>query len=432
MKIRAITIGQIIPFLLKDETIEGFMEQKLELFSQFNEDLIENFKDINLEVQTKRLCSQPLFDYDDKSFYEKNLGETLLELYNHIGILQKMIKKHQIDYFASCTMLADHIIDRFGPFERLFLNEVPKFLKEYDNFFTSLPVASTERGINFSALKSGAKIIKELSKPDPFNNLQFCVSSNIDPSSNTPFFPASYHFADNPKFSLALEMADEVVNVFDTVNDFMEAKEKLTKRFNDIYDVLTNISESVGKKYGLEFGGLDFSPAPYPAPEKSIGAAIEKLGFEYFGSYGNLLGISLIKSCIPKHREKVIGFSGFMQPVLEDYVIGQRLSENKFNLDTLFLFSTICGTGLDCVPLPGDVSIKELFYILLDLCTISISLNKPLTARLLPMPGKKVGDDIEFDFEYFVKSSKVINIKRLSNLTGNDLFERNEKYFKFT
>lgn len=432
MKIRAITIGQIVPFLLKDETFEDFMGEKLKLFSNFNAELIENFEDIHLEVQTKRICSQPLFDYDDKSFYEKNLGEALMELYDQLGILQRMIKRYNFDYFASCTMLADHILEQFGPFERLFLNEIPLFIKDYDNFFTSLPVASTEKGINFSAIKSGAKIIKELSKSDPFNNLRFCISSNVDPNENTPYFPASYHFSDNPKFSLALEMADEVVKVFDNIKSLTEAKDKLQTRFNDIYDVVTSIAESVGKKYDIEFGGIDFSTAPYPTPEKSIGTAIEKLGFEYFGSYGNLLGISLIKSCIPRNKRKIIGFSGFMQPVLEDFTIGQRLAENKFNLDTLLLFSTICGTGLDCVPLPGDISVKELFYILVDLCAISITQNKPLTARLMPIPGKKAGDDVEFDFEYFVPKTKVISIKRLSKLVKNDLFERNEKYFKLT
>ncbi|KKK95018.1 hypothetical protein LCGC14_2677030, partial [marine sediment metagenome] len=126
--------------------------------------------------------------------------------------LQKMFTDYNIDYFACCMMLA-HQIHEFGIFEKLLLNEVPLFIKNNKKFFTSLPVASTKTGISISALKSGAKIIKNLSEPDPFNNLQFCVSSNVEP--NVPFFPAAYHFSEKPVFSIALEMADEVIQVID-------------------------------------------------------------------------------------------------------------------------------------------------------------------------------------------------------------------------
>ena len=90
----------------------------------------------------------------------------------------------------------------------------------------------------------------------------------------------------------------------------------------------------------------------------------------------------------------------------------------------------MCGTGLDCVPLTGDITEQELFYILLDICTISLRLNKPLTARLMPIPGKEAGDDVEFDFEYFAPS-KIMNIRRLAGVNKNDIFHSKEKSFKF-
>ena len=119
-----------------------------------------------------------------------------------------------------------------------------------------------------------------------------------------------------------------------------------------------------------------------------------------------------------------------MQPVLEDFTLSKRLSENKYNLDSLLLYSTMCGTGLDVVPLPGDITEKELFYILLDLCTLSVTLNKPLTARLMPIPGKTSGDDVEFDFEYFAPS-KIIEFSRLTSDNKNDLYHREQKNLKF-
>ena len=426
MKIRAITIGQKIPYLTDNKYLEDYLDEKLTFLSLINEKLLEQFNSLNIEVQTKRLCSQPILSYD-KQLYEKNLNETLVEFHEQINLVERLITKYNIDYFASCGVLADYQIHKYGVYEKLFLNEIPSFIKQSEKFFTSLQVASVDNGINFSALKSGAKIIKSLSYPDPFSNLKFCISSNVSP--DTPFFPAAYHLSENPCFMLALEMANEVVEVFEQSKTLTDAQNNLKTRFNEIYDLLVPVSEEIAKQSGIEFHGIDLSPAPYPIEEKSIGTAFERSGFEYFGSYGSLLVIGMIKNAIPK-REKVIGFSGFMPSVLEDSSIAKSLSDGNFNLDSLLLYSTICGTGLDCVPLPGDITEQELFYILLDLCTISLRLNKPLTARLMPIPGKSTGDPVEFDFEYFAPS-KVMAIRRISGNKQDDIFTKKEKYFNF-
>ncbi|MFW9880281.1 MAG: DUF711 family protein [Candidatus Thorarchaeota archaeon] len=427
MRIRAITIGQIIPFLYKNETILSFLQKKFGNFSAFLNEFSDRLKDINIEIDSRRFCSQPLFSFDNKLFYEKNLKETLVDINNQIAFLQNVFKDYGIDYFACAMMRADQI-QELGIFEKLLLNEVPQFIQNKRNFFTSLPVASTEKGINLAALKSGAKIIKDLSDPDPFNNLQFCISANV--GSNVPFFPAAYHLSEKPAFSLALEMADEVIHVFEESDTLKDAQLNLVAKFNEIYDNLTKIAEKVARNYDIEFKGIDFSPAPYPTIDKSIGTAIEKLGIEYFGANGTLTAVALIKNSIPINKEKVIGFSGFMQPVLEDFMLSKRLSENKFNLDSLILYSTLCGAGLDVVPLPGDITEREIFYILLDICTISVTLNKPLTCRLMPIPGKNSGDDVEFDFEYFAPT-KIIDFRRLVEDNKDDLFNRNEKSLKF-
>ncbi|MCK4285936.1 MAG: DUF711 family protein [Candidatus Lokiarchaeota archaeon] len=427
MRIRAIAIGQIVPFLFKNESILSFMQENLENFSNLNKELINAFEEIGIPVQTKRFCSQPIFSYENKLFYEKNLKDTLVDIEDQLKFLQDMFKDYQFDYFACAMMLADKI-QELGIFEKLLLDEVPQFIKNTDIFFTSLPVASTREGINISALKSGAKIIKQLSDPDPFKNLNFCVSANVGP--NFPFFPAAYHFSDKPAFSLALEMADEVINAIEKSNSIKDAQFNLLSRFNQIYDDITKICEKISRSFNVEFKGIDYSPAPFPEIDKSIGTAIEKLGIEYFGAHGTLTGVALIKNAIPVNKEKVVGFSGFFQPVLEDYILSKRLSEGRFNLDSLLLYSTMCGAGLDVIPLPGDITEQELFYILLDMCTLSVRLNKPLTCRLMPIPGRSVGDTVEFDFEYFA-SSKIIDFRRLTGENKNDLFHRNEKFLKF-
>jgi len=426
MKIRAITIGQKIPYLTDNKVLESSLEQSLQKFAPLNNSLIDKFRQLDIEVQTKRMCSQPILSYNEQVF-DQNLNNALVNIHDQLAIIENLITKYEIDYFSSCAVLADLQMTKYGIYESLFLNEVPAFIKRKEKFFSSLHVASNENGINLSALKSGAKIIKKLSDPDPFDNLRFCVSTNVKP--DTPFFPAAYHILETPSFSIALEMADEVVGVFEDSKSFVEVQTALKAKFEEIYQKIVPICEIIGKEHNISFHGIDMSPAPYPKIKQSIGTAIENLDFEYFGAPGSLIAVAMIKNAIPI-KEKTIGFSGFMPSVLEDYSISKSLSENHFNLDTLLLYATMCGTGLDCVPLPGDITVKELFYILLDLCTISLRLEKPLTARLMPIPGKSAGDDVNFDFEYFAPS-KVMNIRRLTKETEKDLFSSKQKSFKF-
>ena len=98
-----------------------------------------------------------------------------------------------------------------------------------------------------------------------------------------------------------------------------------------------------------------------------------------------------------------------MLPVLEDYGLAKRNIERTYNITDLLLYSAVCGTGLDTIPLPGNVSEKKLYALLLDIASLSIKLNKPLSARLMPIPDKKTGEMTGYKFDYFV-NSKIMDI----------------------
>jgi uncharacterized protein (UPF0210 family) len=101
-----------------------------------------------------------------------------------------------------------------------------------------------------------------------------------------------------------------------------------------------------------------------------------------------------------------------MLPVLEDAVLAQRAAEGRFSVHDLLLYSSVCGTGLDTIPIPGNTSPEEMAAIFLDMAAMALALNKPLTARLMPIPGLAVGQKVSFDFEYFA-SSRVLPVKNL-------------------
>jgi hypothetical protein len=154
----------------------------------------------------------------------------------------------------------------------------------------------------------------------------------------------------------------------------------------------------------VKFNGIDFSLAPFPDDAHSLGHAVEKMGVPKIGLHGSLAAAALLTEAVERADFPHTGFSGFMQPVLEDSVLAQRAAEGTLTIKDALLYSAVCGTGLDTIPLPGDTTADQITPLLLDLCAMSLRLDKPLTARLMPVPGKIVGDATHFDFGFFANS----------------------------
>ena len=113
-----------------------------------------------------------------------------------------------------------------------------------------------------------------------------------------------------------------------------------------------------------------------------------------------------------------------MQPVLEDSVLAQRAADGILTIEDLLLYSAVCGTGLDTIPLPGDTTAEQIAPLLLDLSALALRLDKPLTTRLMPVPGKKAGEPTSFDFGFFA-NSKVMALNSMplnSPLAGDETF----------
>jgi uncharacterized protein (UPF0210 family) len=122
------------------------------------------------------------------------------------------------------------------------------------------------------------------------------------------------------------------------------------------------------------------------------------------GLHGSLAAAAILADAMDRAQFRRVGFCGLMLPMLEDAVLAQRAAEGTLGVRDLLLYSAVCGTGLDTVPLPGDTTADEIYPLLLDLACLAQRLDKPLTARLMPIPGKKAGDPTGFDFAYFANS----------------------------
>ena len=251
---------------------------------------------------------------------------------------------------------------------------------------------------------------------DGFGNLRFAAIANVAP--HVPFFPAAFHDRQpGAAYGLALECADVVESAF-TGATLIDARTRLVDGLSAAVNRVATVARGIVEEHPeARFAGVDFSPAPFPAPGSSIGGAFEALGLRAFGGPGTTFVASFLTECLNDVARRTgmvgqtaagsfrpTGFSGLMMPVLEDATLAVRAAEGHLSVERLLLASTVCGLGLDTVPLPGDIDGATLGAVILDMATLAVRLDKPLTARLFPVPGKRAGDRVSWDFPYFAPS----------------------------
>lgn len=283
--------------------------------------------------------------------------------------------------------------------------EIPDAIAATQGVFFSATVASPTTGVDADGVRNAASLIVRVSRSvaNGFGNLRLAALCNCAPWS--PFFPVAYHGGGAARFAVATEAASLAVQALSQARSAQQAEAELRAAVQSHASRITETARALSQELGMGFAGIDFSLAPYPTPERSIAQAIEALTGDRFGARGTLFAAALLTRAVQSADFPKTGFCGLFLPVLEDAVLAQRSRERAYSLDNLLLYSAVCGAGLDTVPLPGDTTQDELAAILWDLAALSTRLGKPLTARLMPIPGKRAGDITEFDFEYFANAA---------------------------
>ena len=287
---------------------------------------------------------------------------------------------------------------------------IPDILKATQNVFASAIIADRKSGIILPAIRSCAKIMHEnaLIEPHGFGNLYFAALANVPPGA--PFFPAAYHQGKTMAFALAIEGADVAVDALQTAGGLQEASDKLIAAIERHTGIMTKTGNTLEKSGHAKFLGIDFSLAPFPDAGTSLGTAMEALGLPAVGLHGSLMASAFFTDAIGKARFPKTGFNGLMLPLLEDAILAQRAKEGILSVKDLLMYSAVCGTGLDTIPIPGDTTTGQIEAVLLDLSALALRLDKPLTARLMPIPGKHAGEETTFDFPFFA-NSRVLDIQ---------------------
>ena len=331
------------------------------------------------EVQTIRITTQPFPEYTQGMSKQAALA--------FFHDLDALAKQESVSISIGPALMNE----KDDPGQADLLEEI---LGQSSNLYGSVVVAGSD-GVHWEGVRAAARIIKYLEDHGDkgLGNFRFAALANVQ--AYTPFYPASYHQGLGHQFAIALESANVVAAAMAVQRDAEVTRQVLVTELGRYARSVEDIASKIDQDTGWTYMGLDLSPAPMKYA--SIASAAAGFTGGRFGTSGTLTAVGTITSALRDISVKKVGYSGVMMPVLEDTRLAQLWGEGALTMDQLLAYSAVCGTGLDTIPLPGDVTTQQLERIIGDVATLSVKLSKPLSARLLPVSGAKPGDQTTFD-----------------------------------
>jgi len=330
--------------------------------------------------------------------------ETLVEV---AKTLDRAAEKVQVDLIGGFSALVHGGMTASG---RTLLETLPEVLSTTDRVCASANVASSKAGINMDAIALLGKIILEIAEAtadrDGFGAAKLVIFANAP--ENNPFMAGAFLGEGQPDVVIHIGVSGPGV--------VKRALERLHEshpdcQLNDIAEEIkstafrvTRVGELVGRevaaRLGVAFGIVDLSLAPTPKVGDSVGEILQLMGIEKIGSPGSTAALALMNDAVKKGgmfaSSSVGGLSGAFIPVMEDAALADAAESGHLTLEKLEAMTSVCSVGLDMIPLPGDIDAATLSAIIADEMAIGVFNNKTTATRLIPIPGKKVGELVSF------------------------------------
>jgi uncharacterized protein (UPF0210 family) len=291
--------------------------------------------------------------------------------------------------------------------ERDFLDSIPEALASTRRLCSSLNVATTRAGINMDAVAHVGRIIKDAAERTRDQNgiacAKFvCFANAVD---DNPFMAGAFHGVGEPEAVINVGVSGPgVVNHAVRHADKNMQLQDLAETIKKLSFKLARAGELIGReaarRLGLPFGIIDLSLAPTPVPGDSVANIIEAMGFERAGTHGTTAALALLTDAVKKGGAmasgSVGGMSGAFIPVSEDAGMIEAASIGALSLDKLEAWTSVCSVGIDMVSVPGTTSAETISAIIADEMAIGVMNNKTTAVRIIPVPGRKVGEMVEF------------------------------------
>ncbi len=386
-----------------------------------------------------RDCSHPDIDIFNENIYEKitvnakDLVRTTEEIQNLYGIpiINKRISVTPIAIVAESCKTSDFVsvartmdkaakeagVDFIGGFSALvhkgatkgdlkLINSIPEALASTEKVCSSVNVATTKAGINMDAVGMMGDVIKKTARltadRDGIGCAKLVVFANA-PEDN-PFMAGAFHGIGEPECVINVGVSGPgVVNAalreLENPN-LTEISETIKKTAFKITRMGEMVGREVSRRLGVEFGILDLSLAPTPEIGDSVAAILEAMGLERCGTHGTTAALALLNDAVKKGgamaSSSVGGLSGAFIPVSEDAGMIEAVNVGALSLEKLEAMTCVCSVGLDMIAVPGDTPACTLSAIIADEMAIGMINKKTTAVRIIPAPGKKVGDSVEF------------------------------------
>ena len=290
--------------------------------------------------------------------------------------------------------------------DRRLIESIPEALASTAFLCSSVNVASTRAGIDMDAVALLGQAIKktaELTKDnDGLGCAKFVAFANA--VEDNPFMAGAFHGPGEGDAAISVGVSGPgvVKSALEDVRDepFDVVAETVKRTAFRITRIGQLVAREASRRLGVPFGIVDLSLAPTPAVGDSVAEILEEMGLEVCGTHGTTAALALLNDAVKKGgvmaSSHVGGLSGAFIPVSEDIGMIRAAEKGALTLDKLEAMTCVCSVGLDMIAVPGDTSAETISAIIADEAAIGVINNKTTAVRIIPAPGKKVGDSVEF------------------------------------
>ena len=306
------------------------------------------------------------------------------------------------------------------------INSIPETLAQTELVCSSVNVATTRAGINMDAVALMGRIIKRTAeltaKDDGIGCAKLVVFANA--VEDNPFMAGAFHGEGEPECVINVGVSGPGV-VYRALKDVKGASfdvlaETIKRTAFRITRMGQVVAHAASERLNVPFGIVDLSLAPTPARGDSVARILEEMGLDVCGTHGTTAALALLNDAVKKGgvmaSGHVGGLSGAFIPVSEDEGMVAAMNEGSLTLDKLEAMTCVCSVGLDMIAIPGDISAQTISAIIADEAAIGVINSKTTAVRVIPAPGKKAGDSVEFGG--LLGSAPVMSVKR----AGSDKF----------
>ncbi len=287
----------------------------------------------------------------------------------------------------------------------ILMDSIPEAMAVTERVCSSVNVGSTRAGINMDAVAKMGQIIKETAERTADRDGLGCAKLVVFANAveDNPFMAGAFHGVGEPECVLNVGVSGPGVvhHALQSVKgaSFDEVAETIKKTAFQITRMGQIVGVEASRRLGVPFGIVDLSLAPTPAVGDSVARILEEMGLEVCGTHGTTAALALLNDAVKKGgvmaSSHVGGLSGAFIPVSEDEGMIAAAEAGTLALDKLEAMTCVCSVGLDMIAVPGDTTAATISAIIADEAAIGMVNSKTTAVRIIPAPGKQVGDRVE-------------------------------------